>query len=99
MGNKCTKKNRQPDQVLVNVPLNGQHQMTPHATGSINGIAPNTQLNLQSTPNFYHHQNNSSFQSQLNSSLSSDRRKDFGEETVIALFPYESRAEGDLSFQ
>jgi hypothetical protein len=98
---QCCSKNADPEPVLVT-----PHQMPQTnsvCTPILNGVGQTTQIKLQSTSNFYHPQN-SSFQSQshLNSSATSDsRRKDahFGEETVIALFPYESRSEGDLSFQ
>lgn len=101
MGQCCSKN--ESDQALVT-----PHQQIPTTTNSVctpilNGATHPNQIKLQSTPNFYKPQN-SSFpsQSHLNSSASSsNQRKDahYGEDTVIALFPYESRSEGDLSFQ
>ncbi|KAI6182176.1 Variant SH3 domain containing protein [Aphelenchoides bicaudatus] len=101
---QCCSKNAETEQELVT-----PHQMPANntvCTPILNGAAHPSQIKLQpTTPSFYKPQN-SSFQSQshLNTSASSDgRRKDFGggsnEDTVIALFPYESRSEGDLSFQ
>lgn len=99
---KCLSKEREPAHVIANGGNTGGINQHASQNGplDLSAILQNNQLKLQSTPNVYHPQN--SFQSQtshLNSSSSLDtRRKDFGEETVIALFPYESRSDGDLSF-
>lgn len=60
-----------------------------------NGIALQHNSSFQSPRHIQ-----TSFQSTFNTSASTDNshQKDSSEKTVIALFPYESRSDGDLSF-